>query len=165
MKPHAIFWAVAVLGTAADLISKSLVFAKLGGPSGPIHTVIPSLLNFRCAENTGGVFGVLPGAGYIFIPLSILALGVVYWFFLNTHARTLKTVPPLGLIIAGTFGNLYDRLKFSHVRDFIDFHIGTYHWHTFNIADACICIGSAVLIFLLLTEESLQDKKESEGGT
>jgi signal peptidase II len=158
VRSHVIFWLVAAAGTAADLLTKSLVFERLGGPGGRTWTLLPPILDLHCTTNRGGVFGVLQGASNVFVFLSFLALALVYWFFLSTRRRTGRTVVPLALIAAGTVGNLYDRLRFGHVRDFIDFHVGTYSWPTFNVADTWICVGAGVLMFLLLFDKSLQEQ-------
>ncbi len=54
----------------------------------------------------------------------------------------------LGLILSGAAGNLWDRLYWHGVRDFIDFYIGKYHWPTFNIADCFILVGIGVFLWL-----------------
>ena len=61
----------------------------------------------------------------------------------------------LGLIIGGAVGNIVDRLRFGAVADFLDFHIGAYHWPAFNLADASITVGIALLLIdaLLIRRE------------
>ena len=61
----------------------------------------------------------------------------------------------LGLIIGGAMGNLYDRIKNAAVADFLDFHIGMYHWPAFNLADSFVFIG----VVLLLIEDLYLQKK------
>ena len=162
MKPHIIFWLIATVATFFDLVSKHLAFERLGGPMGTSYTFIAPILDFRCALNTGGVFGILPGRGVVFVPLSFIALAVVYWFFVTTYKKTWKTLAPLALITSGTLGNLYDRLKFNGVRDFLDFHVGSFTWPTFNLADTWICTGCGVLIYLIMTEPALQEESNSK---
>ena len=48
---------------------------------------------------------------------------------------------PLALICGGAFGNLIDRIRFGAVIDFLDFHVGAWHYPSFNVADICICVG------------------------
>ena len=61
-----------------------------------------------------------------------------------------------GMIIGGAFGNLIDRFRFGGVADFLDVYVGTYHWPSFNIADACITIG----VVLLLIQGIFMSKKD-----
>jgi signal peptidase II len=64
------------------------------------------------------------------------------------------------MILAGAIGNLWDRIFYHHVRDFIDVHLGMgYHWPTFNIADSLICIG----VVLLFCEALFYKKKQGKG--
>jgi signal peptidase II len=56
----------------------------------------------------------------------------------------------LALILGGALGNLYDRLRFSHVVDFLEVHIIHYHWPDFNVADSAICIGACLLLIEML---------------
>lgn len=156
-----------MVGTVLDLVTKTLAFDRLEGPGGKTHTLIPPVLDLHCVTNEGGVFGVLQGAGSVFIALSFVALAIVYWFYLSSRRQTLRTAVPLALIAAGTIGNLYDRLTYEHVRDFLDFHVGSYSWPTFNVADTWICIGAGALMFLLLFDKSLQEQEpedEPAGG-
>ena len=175
MNPAWQFWSTAVLGMLIDLTTKSLVFRWLGYTTGNSKTLIPGFLDFRCATNSGGVFGILQGNGIIFVPLSFLALGVVYWFYIQIRRHAFRVVMPLGMISAGTLGNLYDRLVHGAVRDFIDVHAGRHYWPTFNVADSLICTGSALLILFMLTnpeafrnvggEKSDEDKAQENNET
>jgi len=162
LKPHIFFWLLAAIATSFDLLTKHLAFEWLGGVNGSAYTFVSPILDFRCVLNTGGVFGILPDNGIVFVPLSFVALGFVYWFFITTFKETWKTLPPLALITAGTLGNLYDRLMFNGVRDFIDFHVGSFTWPTFNLADTWICTGCGVLILLIMTEPALQEEKQEK---
>ena len=66
---------------------------------------------------------------------------------------------PLMMIFAGAIGNLYDRLIYNAVPDFIDFHIGEFHWFIFNIADIFISVG---VFFMILLELIGSNKSENE---
>jgi signal peptidase II len=56
----------------------------------------------------------------------------------------------LALILGGAAGNVFDRMMWGRVTDFLDFYISSYHWHTFNIADSAIVVGSGLLLLDLL---------------
>ena len=68
-------------------------------------------------------------------------------FFLWRHAKRTLFAFSMSLVISGALGNLWDRLVYGFVTDFLDFHAFGYHWPAFNVADICICIGAALLVF------------------
>ena len=77
-----------------------------------------------------------------------IALIIIVIFYMVTKSDGFKRYSLL-LIIGGALGNLFDRVFFFAVPDFIDFHIGAFHWFTFNVADIFICLG---VIFMILIE-------------
>lgn len=79
-----------------------------------------------------------------------LSAGLFGWFLRATH---LFVAVPLVMIIAGAISNVWDRVRFGAVADFLDFHIGDWHYPAFNIADSCIVVGVLVLVFDALVLE------------
>ena len=141
----ATFVIAAVSGIVIDIVSKWVVFTKLS-EFGKI-IVIPGLLNIVRSENEGVVFGLFPGKTNAFIVFSILAIAVILFIYVKSYKTTLSNLA-LGFVLAGAIGNLWDRIWFKCVRDFIDLHIGNkYHWPTFNIADSLICVGISAMVF------------------
>jgi signal peptidase II len=61
------------------------------------------------------------------------------------------------LIFTGAVGNLLDRVHLGEVVDFLDFHLGQFHWPAFNVADSLVCIGAGLLLWFILKEEQSQD--------
>ncbi len=168
LRTNLIFALIVAAGLAADLGSKSYVrkhfWRTQFQPQG--HPVIPGCFSIWYKENAGGVFGLGQGKAPFFIVFTLGALGVLTWMFLTTDRSQTHLNVGIALITAGALGNLYDRL-FNHgrVRDFIDWYIGSYHWYTFNIADACICVGVGLLMLDLLfgkppEEEPAASQKE-----
>lgn len=107
--------------------------------------------------NHGALFGL--GGGYVgvanglFAAVSVLAAGaILYWSRRKTTARDPALCAALGLIFAGTVGNLYDRLIFNGVRDFLYFY--WFEWPVFNIADCCLVCGAALLLLQALFHSS-----------
>ncbi len=113
---------------------------------------VSSFLNIVNVRNRGMVFGFLQDAKspWVFWLITLVSLAaavfVVYLFFKEN-----EFIPrfSLSLIIAGAAGNLINRLTQGSVLDFLDFHWGSHHWPVFNFADACITVGSLILIIYL----------------
>jgi signal peptidase II len=133
-----------------DLLTKMLVLAYL--PLGAGIPVIPGLFDVTHVQNPGGAFGFLatlgPQArGVIFILVSVLAVAVILWFYMQTPVQQRWLAFGFALIFGGAIGNLVDRLRFGAVIDFIDVYIGDLHWPAFNIADSAITVGVAIFAF------------------
>ena len=138
--------AAAALGLAADLLTKYLAFASLREASPPYH-LIPGIVALRLEWNTGGVFGMGRGRIYLFIIFSVVALAAIVMLFRSLSKPSRLIAISLGIIAGGAMGNLWDRVAYRAVRDFIVLHAGAFHWPgIFNIADLLICVGAAVLI-------------------
>ena len=154
---RAVFLVIAVAGALLDLASKEMAFRALGVASAaqrpvphvPIE-VIPGWLAWRASANTGIVWGLFQNVPGLFTVLSIVAIPLIGGLFWRTPAPDRRFTAALGLVLAGALGNLYDRLVYGHVRDFIDFYVINYP--TFNVADSLICVGVALLAWHLLTE-------------
>ena len=104
-------------------------------------------LNITLNWNTGIGFGLLSFDGSIFyhtISLLILII-IIYLIYLMVISDSLGKII-FSIIIGGASGNLYDRLTYFAVPDFIDFHINNFHWFTFNFADIFISIGIFAMI-------------------
>ena len=130
---------VAILVFFLDRLTK--YFAENINGSIPI---INNIFNFTLVYNTGAGFGILKGARIFFIIFSIVVIaGIIYKW--KKIPENVNITIPLGLIIGGLLGNLYDRLFLGYVIDFLDFRI----WPVFNIADSCITIAAIWLIFYL----------------
>jgi len=130
--------------------------------SGAGRTVIPNFLDLVYAENRGIAFGQLQEGGafarWFFVVLAILAAIAVLYYFVRSSANDDRILGSCALLLAGIVGNLTDRIRLGYVIDFIVAHAGKYHWPTFNIADASICIGA----FLLAWDLIVDGKKEKD---
>ena len=153
-----LFFALALVGLLLDQTSKYLVFAWLHNSS---HDVVPEVFNLEAHHetddpasapkvNTGALFGFLRNttfANALFAAVSIAAaIAIVFWATLRSTTRDWSLSASLGLILAGTLGNLYDRIVFSGVRDFLHFHYRSFDWPVFNVADMCLVIGAILLL-------------------
>ena len=109
---------------------------------------IYDFLNLTLNWNTGIAFGLLSSNANLFYHLvsALILLIMIYLIYLMVISdKSGKLV--LSIIIGGAMGNLYDRLNYYAVPDFIDFHIENFHWFTFNIADIFISIGIIMMLF------------------
>lgn len=142
-----IFGLSALLGTCLDLVTKSIIFKKLAfqgmGESGQ-YDLITGVLGLKLTYNTGIIWGLFQGNNFIFLAISVLAvpLIVLIWFLVREPHWLMSL--GLGLILAGTLGNLYDRLFCEGVRDFIDFYL--INWPIFNLADTWITLGVIMIL-------------------
>ena len=160
MKTRYAFWVPAVLCLAADLVSKQIAFAFLERIPSHRHVVLGPWLVLQLERNTGGVFGVLRGKSYLFVALSVVALGVVAWMLRGVKPGQRLLPAALGLVVAGALGNLFDRVCFGYVRDFI--YVEIIHWPAFNVADACICIAAGLLAIEILRAEVGERRERRE---
>tara|TARA_Y100000385_G_C12883604_1_gene546862 strand:- start:10 stop:513 length:504 start_codon:yes stop_codon:yes gene_type:complete len=115
-------------------------------------------LNISLIWNEGIAFGLLSfneSHFYNFLTILITIIIIVI-FFMILRNKGLKKYSLL-MILGGALGNLYDRIFFKAVPDFIDFHIGNFHWFIFNVSDIFISLGVLFLIFLELIDNQ-EDK-------
>lgn len=148
-----VYLLVGLLVVAADQWSKWLVEQHLP-PHRPL-TVIPGFLDFTHVRNTGVAFGMFAanGSGSVTLVLTLLgllALTVVGAYFWRTPPSERLTLTALGLILGGAVGNLIDRIASGAVTDFVDAYFGSYHWHTFNVADSAITVGICLMALEVL---------------
>ena len=130
--------------------------------------VLAPVLNLTMVWNRGVTFGLLDGVGgWSYLGLAGLALIVVValgvWL---RRADSPGVAIALGAVAGGALGNVIDRLRFGAVVDFIDFHIGAWHWYVFNVADAAIVCGVVALVLemQLAGRRAEQQRREAEDG-
>jgi signal peptidase II len=141
---------IAALVIFLDRLSKLWIVAHVR--PGSAITVIPRIFRITHVLNTGAAFSIFadsvsPSAVRIglilFSIFAVLIVAVLLWRVGRTFTLTSAA---LALILGGAIGNLYDRVRFAHVVDFLEVHIVHYHWPDFNVADSCIVIGACLLL-------------------
>ena len=160
MRSLSIGLGIAFISLIADLWSKYFIFNLVdSSPLGYIE--ISPFFNLVKVNNYGVSFGMFNNLENGKLILSIVALsittGLCVWLYKVTK---MYMIFALGLIIGGAIGNIYDRIKYGAVRDFIDVYIGNYHWPAFNIADSTIFIGVAILLIDSFINKDEPNKKE-----
>lgn len=141
-----------------DRFTKSLVSARI--PIGGAIPVISRLLRITHWTNEGAAFSIFADSAsphtvrWGLVSFSLLAALIVLIFLVRLGSRINLTTVGLALVFAGALGNLYDRIVYGSVIDFIEVRIFTYTWPDFNVADSAIVTGAALLLL-----ESLLAKK------
>lgn len=107
-------------------------------------------LNLTLLHNTGAAFSFLAGAGgwqrWFFIALTVIVCGVLVAWLARLERHEWLVAASLALILGGALGNLVDRVAYGYVVDFVDLYYRAWHWPAFNIADAAISVGVALLL-------------------
>ncbi len=156
----AILITILVAGVLLDQITKLLVVQSMA--LGEQVPVIEGFFNLVLVYNRGAAFGLfanlsLEFAWVFFIIITSLVLGVVAFLWWRLPSDQTLAAVGLTLIFTGAVGNLIDRVRLGEVIDFLDFHLGGYHWPAFNVADSLVCLGASLLLWFLFQEEKSQD--------
>lgn len=145
---------IASLVFILDRVTKYLVISYLTLEE-PIN-ILP-IFNLRFTFNTGAAFNFLDQAsGWQEWLFGIIAIGVSIFLIiwqLKIPVKYLWLKIATALVLGGTLGNLYDRIIYHKVIDFLDFYFKQWHYPVFNIADSAICIGATMLIIDILRQE------------
>jgi signal peptidase II len=182
MAPHGARWLVfigiAAIGAAADLLTKSALFAALGMPgAGGRIVLVPEILVLETNLNEGALFGMGQGLSWLFAAVSLAALAGITAMMTREAVRADRwLVVALGLVAGGIVGNLYDRLGLPGlrwhappdrvgepvraVRDWIHVTVpGVIDWPIFNLADSWLVVGAGLLLLV-----SLRRPEDHPGG-
>lgn len=143
-----------------DQYSKFLVVERLNLFD---RLTLTAFLDFTRLHNTGAAFSIFASdSGWQRWPLTLISAGVgttlIGWLVRNAAKSPVLLNTAFAMIAGGAIGNLIDRLNQGYVVDFILFHIGQWHYPTFNVADSCITIG--LILFLIETYRSSKRAKK-----
>lgn len=186
-----VFLSIVVTMLAADLVVKSISFERVAGapvvltdensadpevvPPHPPINLVPYVLSLKLTVNRGAVFGIGQGQKWMFIIISLIAVGVIGRVFWKSESNRRWFHVCLALILSGALGNLYDRMLFGAVRDmlwlFPDVKLPfgwtwgngsdeIYPW-IFNIADVALVVGVTVMIFVMWRYDKQKQIAES----
>ena len=147
MRPVLVLAGTAIVLYAADQVTKALVVANVA--FGDRHDVIGDFAQLWHVRNDGAAFSILPGATWLFVPVTLVAIGMVIYFHRAFRERTAWIHLILGAILAGSLGNLTDRLRLGYVIDFVSLGTGDTRFPTFNVADSAVVLGIGALVAYL----------------
>jgi signal peptidase II len=150
---RALMGVVAAAVFVADQKTKALVERRI--PDRAVIHVIAGFLNLTNTKNSGAVFGLFSDSPVwwktpLLIIVSAALLISVMTLVLKSSNVEWRTGVGLALIVGGALSNLYDRMRWGVVEDFLDFYVRNYHWATFNLADTAIVVGTGFIILRVL---------------
>jgi lipoprotein signal peptidase len=160
--PSFVFLAVvAILSLAGDIASKTWAEKHLDGFPGIVN-IWRDHIAFVLAKNRGGAWGLLQATSenvrrpfFLLVSVAAIAFIVTLYRRLLPTQRALKWGLPL--VLGGALGNVFDRIRYGHVIDFIDVHLvwkgKDHHWPTFNVADIAICVGVGLMAIDMFTSK------------
>jgi signal peptidase II len=135
---------------ALDRLTKWLVDTRISDSD--VYRVIPGVFEIIRSENRGVAFGIFNDSTFewrtallvLVSAAAVVAVSIILW-----HANRLERISlwALALVLGGAAGNVFDRMIYGKVTDFLQVYLGTYPWPTFNVADSAIVIGSLLLLF------------------
>lgn len=120
----------------------------------PEIVILKNIFGFSYLENRGAAFGILQNRVILLVVITFIVIaGVIYYFLrYKPNSRILKI--SIALILGGAVGNLFDRIFYGYVVDFILVHYrDIYYFPTFNVADVTVVIGTSLLAFYLIKED------------
>ena len=159
-------WRAAYLVAAAgiylsDQATKAWAVRRLR--TGDVVHVAGDRVRLAYAENPGIAFGRLQEGGqfgrWMLVTLAALAVVGLLAYFFRTRRTDDRLLGAIAMLLAGVAGNLTDRVRLGFVVDFIEVFIGSYQWPSFNVADAAICTGAALLALDLILEGRRDGKR------
>ncbi|NDY41580.1 signal peptidase II [Dissulfurirhabdus thermomarina] len=154
-RAYGAFAAVAAAVVVVDQATKWLVLHGFGLYE--VRPVVPGLFNLTLVFNTGVAFGLLAGGGawrrLFLLAVAVAALAAMAAVLGRRPGRSAPLLYGAALVAGGAAGNMVDRLRYGAVVDFLDFHLGAYHWPAFNAADSAITVGAALMAFHFLFRE------------
>ncbi len=124
--------------------------------------VVDGFFNLVYVRNDGAAWNLFSGHGVVLILVSVAVLAALAVYRRAFLQEQLSHRILLGLLVGGIVGNLIDRIRFGWVTDFLDFHLGRYHWPSFNVADSAICIAVGLYILTNFLHEKRKGA-ESKG--
>jgi signal peptidase II len=147
-----------VVGTLLlDRWSKSLIHNRFD--LNESVSVIDGFFNITYVRNTGVAFGIFssissPSKSILLSLFTAVAAVVVIVYSVKSPAGNRLLQVALGFILGGALGNLYDRVTYGYVIDFLEFYYGNYHWPSFNVADSAITTGVVLLALEIIRNET-----------
>lgn len=152
-------YALIALCALTDQITKFFISGWLA-PNGSFP-IFEGVLHLSYHENTGAAWGILQDARWVFLVFSTVAILAILAYLILAKTKPRGIPFALALICGGGIGNMIDRIRLGYVVDFVDVRL--INFPLFNVADACVCVGTFLFVILYLRDE-FRKKKQSAGN-
>jgi len=146
----------AALVFAADRVTKSVIESRVSMMD--TYTVIPGFFDIVHSQNRGVAFGLFNDSKsewrtVLLVAAAVAAVVMVTVMLVRSSGLERRTAWALALVLGGAMGNVFDRIMWGRVTDFLAFYVGNYQWPAFNVADSAIVIGSGLLMLDLIRQK------------
>ena len=160
-KKYLILLATVAAAVLLDIITKAYIDSYMSLHESVV--VIGGFLNITYVRNPGAAFSFLASASpgfrsVFFLAVTVLAIILVLYYIVKSKTEEPFMIFALSLILSGALGNFIDRVRLGEVIDFIDVHLGAYHWPAFNVADSAITVGAFIMLFALFKRPKEHDR-------
>ena len=152
------FWLAAAAVLALDQYTKHIVATNFAVDESRI--AVPHLLFWTYVQNHAGAFGLFGTQPWLLVGMALAVLAIFWYSFREQAVASPLVRVAFGAIAGGAIGNIVDRFHYGYVVDFIDLR----WWPVFNVADSCITIGVALLLFVSLQRDRATPSLESSRG-
>lgn len=156
MKNKKLIYTISLITVLLDQIIKYIVMSNM-----TLHQeikLIPNFFSLYYLKNTGAAFSILGNKTIILILVSIFCLIIIKNAIKKLKRVNTLTIISLGIMTGGIIGNLFDRILYKSVIDYLSFNIFNYNFPVFNLADIGITVGAILLIIDLIIEEKEKKK-------
>ena len=151
-------YALIALVVLLDQVTKLLI-TNLFAPN-KTFPIITDVLHLTYHTNTGAAWGILQDARWVFLVFSTLAILAILAYLIFKKQKPRGFGISLALICGGGIGNMVDRVRLGYVVDFVDFRL--IDFPLFNLADSCVCIGTALFVFWFISSEIAAKKSKTD---
>lgn len=145
------FILIIILAFVLDQVSKLIIMNNFR--LNESVTVIKNFFRLTYSHNDGAAFGMFGGKTVFIVLISFIVLGYLLFELFYHKKRNLLVDVSMSFIVGGLLGNLFDRLWFGYVRDFLDFKVFNYDFAIFNLADTFIVVGAFIFLIGVVLEE------------
>lgn len=157
MKNKRIIYTIGMFFMLLDQIIKLIVTKNM--IIGQEIKLIPNFFSIYYVENTGAAFSILGNKTIFLIIIAIICLIVLKNYIKNIKELTILKIISLGIMLGGILGNLFDRIVYKVVIDYLSFNIFGYSFPVFNLADIGITVGAFLLVICMFKEERQEKTK------